>query len=61
MKKSQFFDKFKRYRNGILASNELIVHSNVADNLIKIILSLSKPLNHQKARSFLIFSTGVRK
>ena len=48
MKKSQFFDKFKRYRNEILASKELIVHSNVADNLIKIILFLSKPLNHQK-------------
>ena len=41
--------------------NELILHPNVAVNLIKPILCVSKPLKHQKARSFLIFSTGIGK
>ena len=38
MKKPQFFDNFVRYRNGVLAKNELILHTNVAGNLIKPIL-----------------------
>ena len=47
------------YRNGIMASDELIPHTNVAGNLIKPMLCVSKPLKHQKVRSFLMFSTGA--
>ena len=47
------------YRDGILAQNELILDTNVAGNLIKPMLCVSKPLKHQKVRSFLIFSTGI--
>ena len=61
MKKSQFFYNFMEYKNGTLAWNELILHGNVAGNLIKTFLCVSKPLNHQKARSFLIFATGIGK
>ena len=40
---------------------DLILHTSVAGNLIKPMLSDSKPLKHQNVISFLIFSTGVRK
>ena len=49
------------YRNGIMASDELIPHTNVAGNLIKPMLCVSKPVKHQKFRCFLIFSTGAGK
>ena len=38
MNKLQFFDNFVRNRNGVLTKNELILHTNVAGNLIKPIL-----------------------
>ena len=47
------------YRNGVMASDELISHTNVAGNLIKPMLCASKPLKHQKVRRFLMFSTGT--
>ena len=40
---------------------ELIIHTSVAGNLIKPMLSASKPLKIQNVISFLIFSTGVGK
>ena len=49
------------YRNEVLAKNELILHTNVAGNLIKPKLCVSKPLKHQKVRSFFIFATGIGK
>ena len=49
------------YRNEVLAKNELILHTNVAGNLIKPRLCVSKPLKHQKVRSFFIFATGIGK
>ena len=48
------------YRNEVLAKNELILHTNVAGNLIKPMWCVSKPLKHQKVRFFL-FSTGIGK
>ena len=47
MREPKFFDNFIRYRNGILAQNGLISHTNVVGNL-------TKPI-------FLIFSTGIGK
>ena len=48
------------YRDGILAQNELILDTNVAGNLIKPMLCVSKPLK-KEVRSFFIFSTGIEK
>ena len=61
MKKPQFFDNFMGYRNEVLAKNELILHTNVAGNLIKPRLCVSEPLKHQKVRSFFIFATAMGK
>ena len=61
MKKPGFFDNFMRYTNGMLAQNELILHTTVAGNLIKLMLCVSKPLKHLKVRSFLIFSRVIGK
>ena len=36
-----------------------MLHTNVAGNLMKAMLCVSKPLKHQKARRFFIFSTGI--
>ena len=60
MKKLQLFGTLMGYRNRVLASNELILHTNVAGNLIKPMWCVSKPLKHQKVRFFL-FSTGIGK
>ena len=38
-----------------------MLHTNVAGNLMKAMLCVSKPLKHQKARRFFIFSTGIGK
>ena len=38
MKKQQIFDNFVRYKNEVLAKNELILHTNVAGDIIKPIL-----------------------
>ena len=37
----------------------LILHTNVVGDLIKPMIPI--PLKHQKARDFLIFSTGIEK
>ena len=38
MRKPQFFHHFIWYRNGVLAYNELILHTNAVGNLVKPML-----------------------